>query len=848
MEEYKKVLCFLEERLTQNDENRILIQREMEEVCSKVEGEADSLEERINGEIHKAFDPREERVFHITEMLNNYDDEEGEETKECEEKEEETKEGEEKERRSIEFIIKFMAEEELSTELKYELKHYKWAESFSSKYKLIVSPVPAKGEPAPTNTQDTASRIESTVGRLQEHLDRMNEAMTAANEEIGGICAERRKEAEELRNKINEKLESLFTKEDSRIQELVKELREMIYNGSPEELKELATKAKRALSTAQKYVFIKPSSFIKGRLKDNYDLMAIEDTSLKHLDFEARKPTDFAASFTDGGEVSISFSFPSDDAGILEELSILFNVRISVREEGQSEEDGITLSREYPFGSAEPIRFKDVFMPSTTYYLKMHIEFCESHTEWSDEIEFVTPEFKECCAWRECPDEVDEKRKYSVDEKNSRVATDIGIDLIGNSVILGSVFLPNNKVTSWSIKILKSKKNNGHGIFVGATPFDMDQNRDNFNKCGWYFDCFGSTLCSGPPHNYRSKEYGPRKEKGQYAHTGDSVGVVMDTAKGNLAFILNGANLGVAYEGIPLDKPLVPCVILGYKGDSVELDTSEVKENLDSSIPVPSNITTTSTTWDSITLTWDAVGGASFYQIEVDGSKFCETSATSTFTKRGFLAETEHAFRIRAVKGNSVSEWSDVVKGKTQEESFETSGWKECPDYVDDQKKYSIDARNSRIITMIGDGDLCTAIGNIPLPLNKVTSWSIKVLKSKYNIGSGIYIGVAPSGINQNKYNLYSCGWYFDCWRSVLRSGPPHNYRWKEYGPRKERNGEYVRTGDSVGVVMDTAKGELSFVLDGVNRGVAYEGIPLDKPLVPCVLLNCEWDSVELVI
>ena len=49
------------------------------------------------------------------------------------------------------------------------------------------------------------------------------------------------------------------------------------------------------------------------------------------------------------------------------------------------------------------------------------------------------------------------------------------------------------------------------------------------------------------------------------------MGVVMDTAKGELSFVVNGANLGVAYEGIPLDKPLVPCVILRYQGDSVEL-------------------------------------------------------------------------------------------------------------------------------------------------------------------------------------------------------------------------------------------------------------------------------------
>ena len=127
-------------------------------------------------------------------------------------------------------------------------------------------------------------------------------------------------------------------------------------------------------------------------------------------------------------------------------------------------------------------------------------------------------------------------------------------------------------MTSWSIKILKSKDNDGLGIYIGVAPSDINQNDgDNSDRCGWYFYCFTSTLCSGPPHNYGDEEYGPRKRYGEYVHTGDSVGVVMGTAKGELSFAVNGVNLGVAYEGIPLDKPLVPCVLLGYKGDSVEL-------------------------------------------------------------------------------------------------------------------------------------------------------------------------------------------------------------------------------------------------------------------------------------
>ena len=49
---------------------------------------------------------------------------------------------------------------------------------------------------------------------------------------------------------------------------------------------------------------------------------------------------------------------------------------------------------------------------------------------------------------------------------------------------------------------------------------------------------------------------------------------------------------------------------------------------------------------------------------------------------------------------------------------------------------------------------------------------------------------------------------------------------------------------------MDTAKGELSFIVNGVNFGVAYDGIPLDKPLVPCINLGNRWkgDSVVFVV
>ena len=162
------------------------------------------------------------------------------------------------------------------------------------------------------------------------------------------------------------------------------------------------------------------------------------------------------------------------------------------------------------------------------------------------------------------------------------------------------------------------------------------------------------------------------------------------------------------------------------------------------------------------------------------------------------------------------------------------------PDNVDVNRKYSVNEMNPRVATKINSSDdyYCTIIGNTPLSHNKGTSWSIKIPNSEENDGCSIYIGVAPSNINQNEdCNYWKCGWYFYCWNSGLWSGPPHNYRGKEYGPRKG-TGQYVHTGDSVGVVMDTTKGELSFVVNGVNLGVAYDIIPLDKPLVTCIIME----------
>ena len=404
--------------------------------------------------------------------------------------------------------------------------------------------------------------------------------------------------------------------------------------------------------------------------------------------------------------------------------------------------------------------------------------------------------------------------------------------------------------------MLNSRDNDGFRVYVGVAPFDVDQNAGaSPYECGWYLNCHESVLYSGPPHNYVywHRAYGLRKDDGEYVHNGDSVGVVMNTAKGNLSFVLDGVDFGVAYEGIPLDKPLVPCVLLQNEGDSVELDLSPVEENVvDSTIPAPSNVAVGGTTWDSITLTWGAVGGASLYQIEANGGKTRNASTADAGIRLKLPTNIELSFRVRTVRGTSFSEWSGVVKGMIPSTAdFRDSEWAQCPSYVGDLAEYGVLTESPKVAKKYGcEGypHCCTVIGNTPLPPNQVVSWRINLLNSFDNNGRGFWIGVAPHGINQDDDENYNkCGWYFDCYTSSLYSGYPHSYRGKEYGPRKE-NGQYVRNGDSVGVVMDTERGELSFTLKNVNLGLAYEGILVDEPLVPCVILGGWWDAVALDI
>ena len=99
----------------------------------------------------------------------------------------------------------------------------------------------------------------------------------------------------------------------------------------------------------------------------------------------------------------------------------------------------------------------DFLEAKTAYTVKVKVMVQGKESKWGEEAVFMAIS-SECCAWKKCPDYVKEDRKYSVNEKNPRVATKTNGWCC---TIIESTPLPLNKVTSWSIKIMKSKDSDG---------------------------------------------------------------------------------------------------------------------------------------------------------------------------------------------------------------------------------------------------------------------------------------------------------------------------------------------------------------------------------------------------
>lgn len=270
----------------------------------------------------------------------------------------------------------------------------------------------------------------------------------------------------------------------------------------------------------------------------------------------------------------------------------------------------------------------------------------------------------------------------------------------------------------------------------------------------------------------------------------------------------------------------------------------EDKEEPGNPALTPKNLRCIDSTCDTLTIYWDSIKRDCIYEIEAN--TFYENKTYRSLENEYKLTDLkkgkEYAIRVRAVlvRGNDYSPWCTSIIANTDY----PYSWKKCPTGTGYEKAYSLDEDDPTIVTKcFGYGSTCTIVGSTSFPPRQVTTWNIKILNTRDGNGCGIFVGIAPKDVYQ--YSGHRNGWFFHCFTSTLKSGPPHNYSGVQYGPRIKK-GEYVGTDTVIGAVIDMTRGVLSFSLDGEGLGEAYEGIPLDEPLVPCVILTFAGDSVKL--
>lgn len=240
------------------------------------------------------------------------------------------------------------------------------------------------------------------------------------------------------------------------------------------------------------------------------------------------------------------------------------------------------------------------------------------------------------------------------------------------------------------------------------------------------------------------------------------------------------------------------------------------------------------------------------YQVEMKGTKDADfkevyTGKAGIHTLGNLKSKTKYVIRARTRHGKYTTEWGGVVEASTPE----WAGWKECPNGMPTEKRYTVGGAEHNIGRKIESGHkYATLIEGSPIPVPEISKRAIRLTKTKNN-GSCLCLGVAPLDIDQNREeNFIKCGWYVSCWELELWSGPPQNNYKKPYGPRKEK-GRYVKEGDTVQLSLDTTsrkEGVLSYTFGGMNLGPAYRDIPLDKPLGFAALLYWKDDCVEINI
>ena len=164
-------------------------------------------------------------------------------------------------------------------------------------------------------------------------------------------------------------------------------------------------------------------------------------------------------------------------------------------------------------------------------------------------------------AFKECPKEIEENKKYIVSGLDNNILTKVGKNC-WTGIMCKNPF-ERNKKHIYKIKILESHKES-NSIIIGVAPENFDINKSTYTDCGWYLCCCCGHLFSGGPHNYKDK-----KIDNKFNLKSKVITLIMDMNSGSLKYIIDSEKAIEIYSNLPIDKPLFPVVFLKYKDDKV---------------------------------------------------------------------------------------------------------------------------------------------------------------------------------------------------------------------------------------------------------------------------------------
>ncbi|MEC0091203.1 DUF7402 domain-containing protein [Paenibacillus macquariensis] len=142
-----------------------------------------------------------------------------------------------------------------------------------------------------------------------------------------------------------------------------------------------------------------------------------------------------------------------------------------------------------------------------------------------------------------------------------------------------------------------------------------------------------------------------------------SKGGTLTFSDGSSVVVTGIPNDGTAKE-VSFDDKNVTWVRFQVTGSTGNNGLSEFQVyRVATSLTVPKGLTANASSSSQVTVTWDAVDGATGYDLEVDGGVI--NNVTSPYVHTGLDGTSTHTYRVRAKDASGMTLWSSPVKGLT---------------------------------------------------------------------------------------------------------------------------------------------------------------------------------------